>query len=777
MTAPNPNITGGLSGGGAGIGQAHASITLNTSGLAQGARVANGIAAQITQSFSGVAPAARQAATGVQQFSAALGSLQGIARLAIGGFAVRQIVQATVAFTELGVQVRRAGTAMTQLAGDQGRAITFLRAIQRASGGTVDNLEAMRIANQAMALGLANSSEEFERLVRAARGVTFVSPVIHDVQSAITELALASANLSFRRLDQLGLSVTEVRRRMAELQRENKGLTDSNAFLQASVEVLNEKYGELADKATSGMEKLGAATRSATQEMAAQGTTLDNVAGGLAGYINNLRAFDQATRIASTDTTNLTSEQRQLRQQIEVLLNPFNRLSTLFGELPGQMKPLIDAWDRLAESIGAANLQAQAFAGTGVPVQLPSQRGGIIAPNAVSIGVQQSQAAFDAQIRGMRTEADAARKQAGDEARAEAKKAADIASDRAQRISEIERQAGQQRIDETRSYEERRTETIRQYEQTIAREAEDFARQRARAQETLNRQIAKSQADFDERLQELREDSASRIADLQEDAAKDRERRERDHRNNILDAAARLDAVALVKEQQRFAEQEQERKEDLDERLRDERDNLQERTEEDRKAHEERLQEMRDDFDLQRQIEAEDRQIRLDRQAQDHLDQLTQLDAAHVLRLAQIDRQAGDERTRAELAHADRLAELDSFNAAYLRKEQERNAAVLAAAQTTANKLRQTGPIIGPQPRPTTEFPRFLGGFQTGGMVTATGMAYLHAGERVIPSSGSSSRSLSVGQIVVNAAPGQNAGDIAQAVRREVIGLLREVSA
>ena len=184
---------------------------------------------------------------------------------------IRQIAQTASEIARLDTTVSRSSKAFEIMSGSAAKAEKTLRAIQAASGGTVNNLEAIQIANQAMSLGLAKTTTDFEKLTRAARAVTFVSPVIHDVQSAITELALASANLSFRRLDQLGLSVTEVKSRMAELQAANKGMDDSTAFLQASVGALNEKFGGLLDSTeaqASGFEKLSASWSNFVQNVA-----------------------------------------------------------------------------------------------------------------------------------------------------------------------------------------------------------------------------------------------------------------------------------------------------------------------------------------------------------------------------------------------------------------------------------------------------------------------------------------------------------------------------
>lgn len=241
-----------------------------------------------------------------------LGNLQSTLVGGVAGYftvqGIRQITQTGLELAQMNTTVARSQVAFESMAGSAEKAQKILQAVRVASGGTVTEFQAIQIANQAQALGLAKTTGEFEKLTRAARAVTFVSPVIHDVQSAITELALASANLSFRRLDQLGLSVTEVRNRIAELKAENSGLDDSQAFLQASVDALNAKFGTLLDSTAAqagGVEKLTVAWSNFMQVLA-QGP-LGEGADKAAGYAGGL--IDKLTALLSGDYSKLGSTQ------------------------------------------------------------------------------------------------------------------------------------------------------------------------------------------------------------------------------------------------------------------------------------------------------------------------------------------------------------------------------------------------------------------------------------------------------------------------------------
>jgi len=262
------------------------------------------------------------------------------------------ILDAAVGMAEYDTKIRRARVATVELAGSSQKAAVAVGSIRSAAGGTVDRLGAMQIANQAMALGLASSGKEFERLVVAARGVALVSPVIHDVQSAITELALASANMSYRRLDQLGLSVTEVKERMEQLKKTHGELNDNQLFYMASVEKLNEKYGELvqsSEAAATGLEKLRVAWNDLSTGTGKIGLSVDQFASDAATLLKlvDVNLFNvedvETTRTLVKDTM---ADVKQLRD------NPLSAgLTSLLGwdkdKLTSSLKDLEDAQGEL----------------------------------------------------------------------------------------------------------------------------------------------------------------------------------------------------------------------------------------------------------------------------------------------------------------------------------------------------------------------------------------------------------------------------------------------
>jgi len=267
---------------------------------------------QIAQDAQQVAQAMQQAAQarpqrpqgpvgGGQTGSPAGAGLGSLGNAVLGGVAgyftvqgARLIAQQAEAFAEFGTEVRRTEASFKILSGSAGEAEARINAIKTAGGGAVSELQAMELANQAVSLHLASTAQEFGNLTKAGREIALVSPVIHDVQGAISELGLAAANLSFRRLDQLGLNATEVKAKMAELQAANAGLDDSQAFLQASIATLDSKYGALLQTQAaqaSGVEKLKIAFSDLYAEIASgvAGHAIDDFFGAIATGINRVR--------------------------------------------------------------------------------------------------------------------------------------------------------------------------------------------------------------------------------------------------------------------------------------------------------------------------------------------------------------------------------------------------------------------------------------------------------------------------------------------------------
>lgn len=149
---------------------------------------------------------------------------------------------------QMGYQAERSRIALTNMLGSAEEYEKWIRAVKDATKGTVTETEAAGLAFQALRLGLASTSDEAGEFVRVATIIGAASPQLSGTADAISEISLTIANMSWRRLDQLGLSVTEVKDRMEELQRLNADMSAEEAFGKAVLEGLTEQANILGDE-------------------------------------------------------------------------------------------------------------------------------------------------------------------------------------------------------------------------------------------------------------------------------------------------------------------------------------------------------------------------------------------------------------------------------------------------------------------------------------------------------------------------------------------------
>lgn len=205
---------------------------------------------------------------------------------AIGGF------NKVIEIAQLGTQAARAAKSFEILSGGAEKAQINIIAIQRASKGTIDTLSAMAIGNQIAALNLASSAKDYERLVNVAKLISTASPSIRDMGDALAQLALFSSNVaSFARSDQLLVGKAEVQDRMKELMAANGNLTDSQAKLEATMQLVEEKLGAVSttvEAQASGVERLTVAWTEFNIAAASGTGIVQRAADSLANGVNQM---------------------------------------------------------------------------------------------------------------------------------------------------------------------------------------------------------------------------------------------------------------------------------------------------------------------------------------------------------------------------------------------------------------------------------------------------------------------------------------------------------
>ncbi len=300
-------------------------------------------------------------------------------------------------------------------------------------------------------------------------------------------------------------------------------------------------------------------------------------------------------------------------------------------------------------------------------------------------------------------------------------------------VQKIETDANEARLQATQQYESQRTQTIRQYELNLARDAEDYARQQARQAASLQQNIDQIRQDGAERQAQLVENSNKQLAKIQDDFARQQQRAAQDHRLRLMDAAGRLDAVAVAQEQRNYAEHTQQANEDQQSRIQQEQDTLQESLKAQQEADQKRIEQAQRNYDEQQRLQNEDHALRLQRMAEDHRAQLDEMDRQQGERLAQIDRQAAQQRQALDQAFAVQMKSLGIVvSDAWQRIQDTIQAGAIAsftAWKTQFDNLQKSisstaGWTLTTGPKPQT--------FADGGPVGRTGLALLHAGEYVM---------------------------------------------
>lgn len=717
----------------------------------------------------------RASAGGGGQFlGAALGGIGGpVGALAGGlaagspalaaGLAVGQAARFTFESSQLSVAYGRQRLAAENLAGSTATLNAMMEAYTRASGGAVAKTSALANVTRLQAVGFGDSAAEVERFTVAVRGASIAMGTAQDQMSQ--EVQLAISNQSLRRLDQIGLGITEVNDRIAQLRAQNQGMTREAAFQEAILGLLTEKFGALAESAegqATGVEQLSAAWKDFGLAAGEATTPVINfMASGISNWLKDTQrdvglltdAWNELNiamrggtgpggRLTPITEAQLAELQRgpaagtpswlrggataeelaPLRAERETLRIRHEALQQAFAEVQQitdrDVSPALERMrfdlDNLSQSIALLDQRIAMAGGGGAPAP---PMGAQIRPPGTP----------DPPFRAVPLEPD------------------QVAALRAREegFAAIERESARARLEATQTYERQRASTIANYEKQIAREAEDFGRQRANAERKLQmsildvhqdsaRQRAKWEADLErniaqaradsaekaaewesdraERIAEMRSDSAEREAEIEEKYAKNREKAAEDHRERLMQAAGRLDAVAVREEQREYARAARDAEEAHKERIDEEGESLQEGIDEANKAHAKRLDdeadalakserqandahqrrldeqkendrlridEMKDAFEEQKIQEDIERGIRLARQAEDHQDQLDEMGRAHGERIQQIKDHAQEERDQFTEESNAFLEDVGIHNQAWLDEQERINEGVI----------------------------------------------------------------------------------------------------
>lgn len=748
------------------LGQARGSVIIDYSqpqiAVAALRNIANAIQGDLLKIDAG----ARKAQAGLNSLTGVLQKLSGAFGISLGLAGLVHVTRMGVELVKTSAEAERTRKSFDVLAAGVGQSSDkMLDAMQRASDGMVSDNELILGANKAMLLGVAKNSEEMGRLLEASR--VLGQAMGQDVGKSFNDLVIGLGRLSPLILDNLGIA--------------NEG------------EEMFENYAKSVGKTADSLTKAEKRQILLNKVMEAAQPLLDAETGAAD---NNANKFDRL----GASWHNATQTAGELFGEVGVLGLGLNALAGIIDFVNARWRDSITVLEGVKAAYESVR-GALGFGGAAAPAA-----GGV--PKWMT-GV--SKAASGPLI----SEQDIA----------------DVKIDWSEGISELTERTNEQILDQIETYNRQRANAERDYQTGSDREARDFAINRQRQEEDmldaitsihanaarlekrlaedLARSIADAQADSSERIAEAREDTTERLIELEEDFAKNRQRAAEDHRDKMLSAAGRLDAIALLEERKRWArensdakeaheEQRDDLQEQLDERIDDENKALAKSIANAKEAHERqladareadrlRIEDMQADFIKRKARDDADRAIRLADQAADHAAQLAEMDRAQIERINQINRHAAEERAELDEEALKELAALHNRNEA--RKKEEEEAEKLwdkymrHVKESLTNGMAGVGGVLEPGLH-TPQGP-YIPQYASGGLVRHTGLARVHAGEFVMPrqmmaaaSGMGGGRSISVGDIHLSIMGTTNMGEsqLRPLVRAVLIEALEEVA-
>lgn len=570
------------------------------------------------------------------RIAGAVGTAVGIGAGAFGIGALANAGQALIEATQMATAYDRQEVAARNLAGSQAKLNELLAAYAKNSGGAVDKSTQLSDVTRLLATGFANSVPEVEKFVRATRGASIALGKPQDYITQETQLAIS--NTSVKRLDQIGLGVDEVQKRIEELQKANAALSREDAFRISVIGLLDAKYGALnntIEGQVTGLEKLGKAWRDMKLSIGQSGQGPVN---GFLGLIGE--GIDNATTYSST------------RGQYRKNLNDDPTWKPGFGASREEREAY-----RIEKQMAEADKFWAGFwdkASRGLLKFMGQDPG----PGSPKMFLRNPEDFWSGAPGGI-PEAPLSRfGKMSDEGK-------DVVRNSYDAVESIEKDYYEQREQLTKQYEQERTRIIADFGKQMARSEADFQRQRARSLQDYERSIldvmregrereADWREDLDEKIADATEDHGKKVAEIEEKFRKNQEKAEKDHKDRLLKAAGQLDAIAVLEERKRWKRENEEREEGHQEALKDAREGLEEQVKEAREALEERLKDAREadekrlqDMALDRERtlarENEDREIEKARQIEDHNAQLDEMSRLHGEQMTKLQEQSEKE--------------------------------------------------------------------------------------------------------------------------------------
>jgi len=155
-----------------------------------------------------------------------------------------------------------AGRSFELLSGGVAQAEARLRAVEDATGGALDKLSSMQLANKLMALGMIETTEDLERTARVA---FVLGNAFGSVDEAISRMVLAATSMRAMRLDEIGISGIRVNQIFKEM---GGTAGDNITYFKAITIAAEETAAQLGDPTVSSVKRLDAAFADLKRQLA-----------------------------------------------------------------------------------------------------------------------------------------------------------------------------------------------------------------------------------------------------------------------------------------------------------------------------------------------------------------------------------------------------------------------------------------------------------------------------------------------------------------------------
>jgi hypothetical protein len=265
----------------------------------------------------------------------------------LGAAIVQQIARVGQELVGLGLQAESARKTFEAMGGTT----AGLDEMRQATHGMMDDISAMQSANQLLMMGLASTTDEAAKL--ASMAVTLGAAMGNDATTSMQNFALMLANQSILRLDTFGISSGRVRERIAELQKETKGLSREQAFMTAVMEEGTASMNKLGDVTDTTAAKINQQRSAWANLKTAMGSNL--LSGGAIGNVNGaLAGLAQTT----ADALNKMAEAGRVDAEFNARLKEMGKASL---DSRGLLDGLAIAHNKLINQLSAGKITLEQY--------------------------------------------------------------------------------------------------------------------------------------------------------------------------------------------------------------------------------------------------------------------------------------------------------------------------------------------------------------------------------------------------------------------------------